>query len=216
MGRGRPRADDRRTLEAILYVLHTGCARAALPATLGDEATAHRRWWEWHAALRQCQSPPRTGNAGASCPRVSTGRTRRAVGRMAARGLASPSPAGAPRSTAARWARTAVSARAARSPSPCRSPRSPRAARLRRTPTHPRSHCPGGVRNKVVQSWVPPALAGLTDSCVQRPPPQIELGQPQSQPGTISERAVAQPHIDAGRPRTCPCDPHPRDQPPLA
>jgi transposase len=48
--RGRPRADDRRTLEAILYVRRTGCAWADLPAELGDEATAHRRWQEWQAA----------------------------------------------------------------------------------------------------------------------------------------------------------------------
>jgi transposase len=49
-GRGRPRADDRRTLEAILYVQQTGCTWAELPAVLGDEATAHRRWQEWRAA----------------------------------------------------------------------------------------------------------------------------------------------------------------------
>jgi tetratricopeptide (TPR) repeat protein len=47
--RGRPRADDRRTLEAILYVRRTSCAWADLPAELGDEATAHRRWQEWQA-----------------------------------------------------------------------------------------------------------------------------------------------------------------------
>jgi len=47
---GRPRADDRRTLNAILYVRRTGCAWANLPAELGDEATAHRRWQEWQAA----------------------------------------------------------------------------------------------------------------------------------------------------------------------
>jgi transposase len=48
-GRGRPRADDRRTLEAILYQRRTGCAWADLPAVYGDEATAHRRWQEWQA-----------------------------------------------------------------------------------------------------------------------------------------------------------------------
>jgi transposase len=47
---GRRRADDRRTLEAILYERRTGCAWADLPAELGDEATAHRRWQEWQAA----------------------------------------------------------------------------------------------------------------------------------------------------------------------
>lgn len=44
---GRPRADDRRTLEAILYVLRTGCAWADLPPELGDDATAHRRLRRW-------------------------------------------------------------------------------------------------------------------------------------------------------------------------
>jgi tetratricopeptide (TPR) repeat protein len=46
---GRRRADDRRTLEAILYVQRTGCAWAALPAAYGDEATAHRRLRQWQA-----------------------------------------------------------------------------------------------------------------------------------------------------------------------
>ena len=63
--RGRPRADDRRTLDAILYVQRTGCAWADLPAELGDEATAHRRWQEWQAAglweriAAIVQAPPR-------------------------------------------------------------------------------------------------------------------------------------------------------------
>jgi transposase len=47
---GRPRVDDRRTLEAVLYQRRTGCAWARLPAALGDGATAHRRWREWQAA----------------------------------------------------------------------------------------------------------------------------------------------------------------------
>jgi len=46
---GRRRADDRRTLEAILYVRRTGCAWADLPTALGDDATAHRRLTEWRA-----------------------------------------------------------------------------------------------------------------------------------------------------------------------
>jgi transposase len=46
---GRRRADDRRTLEAILYQRRTGCAWAALPAAYGDEATAHRRLRQWQA-----------------------------------------------------------------------------------------------------------------------------------------------------------------------
>jgi len=47
---GRRRADDHRTLEAILYVRRTGCAWADLPPALGDDATAHRRLAEWRAA----------------------------------------------------------------------------------------------------------------------------------------------------------------------
>jgi tetratricopeptide (TPR) repeat protein len=47
---GRPRADDRRTLEAILYVQRTGCAWADLPAELGDGVTAHRRLRQWQVA----------------------------------------------------------------------------------------------------------------------------------------------------------------------
>jgi hypothetical protein len=48
-GPGRPRADDRRTLEAILYVQHTGCAWNRVPVGLGDDATAHRRLQRWQA-----------------------------------------------------------------------------------------------------------------------------------------------------------------------
>ena len=65
---GRPRADDRRTIEGILYVLITGCRWQDLPREYGAPATAWRRlkrWgeegvWEgiWRAALaardRQC------------------------------------------------------------------------------------------------------------------------------------------------------------------
>jgi tetratricopeptide (TPR) repeat protein len=47
---GRPRADDRQTIEAILYKLETGCAWSALPAALGDGVTAHRRLQAWEAA----------------------------------------------------------------------------------------------------------------------------------------------------------------------
>ncbi len=47
---GRRRADERRTLEAILYVQRTGRAWADLPPALGDDATAHRRLAEWRAS----------------------------------------------------------------------------------------------------------------------------------------------------------------------
>ncbi len=47
---GRPRADDRQTLEAILYKLEAGCAWSALPVELGDGVTAYRRLRAWQAA----------------------------------------------------------------------------------------------------------------------------------------------------------------------
>jgi transposase len=51
---GRPRADDRRTLDAILYVLQTGCAwrgrpLGSMPEKYGDDSTAHRRLQRWQA-----------------------------------------------------------------------------------------------------------------------------------------------------------------------
>jgi transposase len=58
---GRPRADDRRTVEGILYVLITGCRWQDLPREYGAPTTVWRwlrRWgeegvWEriWHTAL---------------------------------------------------------------------------------------------------------------------------------------------------------------------
>lgn len=58
---GRPRADDRRTIEGILYVLITGCRWQDLPREYGAPTTAWerlKRWgeegvWEriWRAAL---------------------------------------------------------------------------------------------------------------------------------------------------------------------
>jgi transposase len=58
---GRPRADDRRTVEGILYILITGCRWQDLPHEYGAPTTVWRRlrrWgeegiWEriWHAAL---------------------------------------------------------------------------------------------------------------------------------------------------------------------
>jgi transposase/heme-degrading monooxygenase HmoA len=48
-GRGRPRADDRRTLDGILYVLRNGCRWHDLPATYGDPVTCWRRFSRWEA-----------------------------------------------------------------------------------------------------------------------------------------------------------------------
>jgi transposase len=46
---GRPRADDRRTLDAILFILRTGAPWVALPRELGSPATAWRRLRAWEA-----------------------------------------------------------------------------------------------------------------------------------------------------------------------
>jgi len=47
---GRPRADDRQTLNAILYVLRTGCRWEDLPRELGSPTTAWRRLKVWEEA----------------------------------------------------------------------------------------------------------------------------------------------------------------------
>ena len=47
---GRPRADDRGTLDAILFVLRTGCRWKDLPKELGSPPTAWRRLKEWEEA----------------------------------------------------------------------------------------------------------------------------------------------------------------------
>ncbi len=47
---GRPRADERRTLDAILYVLRTGCRWEDLPPELGSSTTAWRRLQRWEEA----------------------------------------------------------------------------------------------------------------------------------------------------------------------
>jgi transposase len=44
---GRPRADDRRTLEGILYVLRTGCRWNDLPPEYGSGVTCWRRLAQW-------------------------------------------------------------------------------------------------------------------------------------------------------------------------
>jgi len=48
---GRPCADPRRTMDAIFYILRTGCQWKALPRSLGSGSTAHdyfRRWSRAH------------------------------------------------------------------------------------------------------------------------------------------------------------------------
>ena len=47
--RGRHRADDRRTLNGILWVLHSGARWQDLPKEYGSDTTCHRRLQEWQA-----------------------------------------------------------------------------------------------------------------------------------------------------------------------
>jgi putative transposase len=50
-GGGRPRADDRKCMDAIFFVLRTGCQWNALNATgLCPSSTAHDRFQEWQEA----------------------------------------------------------------------------------------------------------------------------------------------------------------------
>lgn len=44
---GRPRMDDRKALNAIFYVLRTGCQWNALPRCLGASSTVHDRFQLW-------------------------------------------------------------------------------------------------------------------------------------------------------------------------
>lgn len=44
---GRPRTADRPAMDAIFYVLRTGCQWKALPRTLGASSTVHDRFQEW-------------------------------------------------------------------------------------------------------------------------------------------------------------------------
>lgn len=48
LGGGRPRTDDRKCMDAILFVLRTGCQWNALNATgICPSSTAHDRFQEW-------------------------------------------------------------------------------------------------------------------------------------------------------------------------
>jgi transposase len=44
---GRPRADDRRCLEGIFWILWSGSPWSALPPEYGSASTVHRRLCEW-------------------------------------------------------------------------------------------------------------------------------------------------------------------------
>jgi transposase len=45
--RGHPRADDRRTINGILWVLRSGARWKDLPSKYGSRSTCHRRLQEW-------------------------------------------------------------------------------------------------------------------------------------------------------------------------
>ncbi len=47
---GRPRMDDRKAFEAIIYVLRTGIQWNALPRELAASSTVHDRFQEWEQA----------------------------------------------------------------------------------------------------------------------------------------------------------------------
>jgi transposase len=49
-GVGRPRANDRRTLDGILYVLRNGCRWRDLPRSYGSAITCWRRFTEWESS----------------------------------------------------------------------------------------------------------------------------------------------------------------------
>jgi putative transposase len=49
-GGGRPRMDNQKAMEAIFYVLRTGCGWKALPRSLGAGSTVHDRFKEWRKA----------------------------------------------------------------------------------------------------------------------------------------------------------------------
>lgn len=44
---GRPRSDDRKTVNGIIYVLITGCRWREMPEKYGSKSTAHRRLQNW-------------------------------------------------------------------------------------------------------------------------------------------------------------------------
>jgi len=44
---GRPRCDDRTTINGIIYVLICGCRWSEMPKRYGDDSTANRRLNKW-------------------------------------------------------------------------------------------------------------------------------------------------------------------------
>lgn len=46
-GAGRPRVDQRRALNGIIYQMRTGCQWNALPERFGDDSSVHRTMQRW-------------------------------------------------------------------------------------------------------------------------------------------------------------------------
>ena len=46
--RGRPRQDDRRILDGMLWILRTGAQWDELPRTFPPQSTCHERFQEWN------------------------------------------------------------------------------------------------------------------------------------------------------------------------
>jgi len=84
---GRPRMDDRRAMNAIFYVLRTGCQWNALPRSLGASSTVHDRfqWWRelgvfermWKEALMKYDQ--KRDSSGSGKPWTERSRRRRSV-----------------------------------------------------------------------------------------------------------------------------------------
>lgn len=51
----RPRVDQRKALDGMIYHLRTGCQWSALPAEFGDDSSVHRTMQRW-AARGGCDS----------------------------------------------------------------------------------------------------------------------------------------------------------------
>lgn len=47
---GRPRMSNQKAMDAIFYILRTGCQWNALPRSLGASSTVHDRFQEWQKA----------------------------------------------------------------------------------------------------------------------------------------------------------------------
>ena len=47
---GRPRIDQRKAMEAILYIFHNGCKWKAFPRSMGSPGAVRRRFREWQKA----------------------------------------------------------------------------------------------------------------------------------------------------------------------